>query len=212
MAIAYQTPLLLFVQSETKDYDESHDFFHAQAVFENAMNILKETPVNLPIDVEKIVTMAAYLHDVCDHKYKASHTKYFRMESFIGQYCTPSEKMIINGIIKNVSFSKEKKGQLEDMGEYQILRNIVSDADKLEALGEVGLRRCIAYTRTLKPEHQVREHVIQHCHDKLLHLKDDYIRTDAGKRMAEPLHQVIVDYVMSHESQPMMEETYWIIL
>ena len=46
---------------------------------------------------------------------------------------------------------KQVKGLKKDLGEYEVLRNIVSDADKLEAIGEVGVLRCYQYTMESQP-------------------------------------------------------------
>ena len=43
------------------------------------------------------------------------------------------------------------KGKKRDLGEYEILRDIVSDADKLEAIGEAGVMRCYQYQQEVHP-------------------------------------------------------------
>ena len=70
----------------------------------------------------------------------------------------------------------------------------VSDADRLEALGQVGLERCIEFTKARNGI--VPDDVVTHCHEKLLRLlPENFIKTQLGKSMAVPLHDVIVDYV-----------------
>ena len=76
---------------------------------------------------------------------------------------------------------------------YQTYRNIISDADKLEALGEVGLRRCMQFSEAHNGN------VIEHCHEKLLKLlPDGFIRTNAGKKLAVPGHEYILNYCNRH--------------
>ena len=81
---------------------------------------------------------------------------------------------------------------------YEILRNIVSDADKIEALGEVGLERCFIYTREKNDSYtdeEVLADVRKHCEEKLLILRDKYIRTDPGKQLAEEGHNYIQQFM-----------------
>ncbi len=80
----------------------------------------------------------------------------------------------------------------------QLIRDICSDADKLEAIGNVGLERCIKFTKSFNnslDDIEIKKLVIDHCNEKLLKLKDQFIRTDPGKMMAVERHQTIVDYV-----------------
>lgn len=200
--------LHFFVQENTKDYDESHDVSHAIAVFDNVKNILKLSKVKLEFLNKsdfcyiKVLIIAAFLHDVCDHKYIRDDfvLKWKSMLDFVSKFATKKEKNVIVNIIENMSFSKEKKGLTEDLGIYQILRNVVSDADKLEAIGEIGIKRCEEYTRNhiTQDEKEIIKNVVEHCHDKLLKLKDEYIVTDAGKILAIPKHQIIINYVQLH--------------
>jgi HD superfamily phosphodiesterase len=80
------------------------------------------------------------------------------------------------------------------------IRDIVSDADKLEAIGVIGIARCKEYTReqyfathhTHIGDEELAKLVIQHAEEKLLRLKSEFIRTAWGKKMAEPLHDEMV--------------------
>ena len=191
-----------FVKRETSTYDESHDFNHAVAVFTNTSKIAQSLSLNHLYNDDfnpfHVIEMASYLHDVCDHKYDDSNEKKERLYQYINTSSTPKETKIIIDIIDNMSFSKQKKGLAKNLGEYQILLDIISDADKLEALGQTGINRCIKYTETYAHKEDIERLVKQHCYDKLLLLKDYYIKTLLGKKLAEPLHQVIVDYVNNH--------------
>jgi hypothetical protein len=94
-------------------------------------------------------------------------------------------------IIDNISYSEEAKGKLITLQEpYQTYRDIISDADKIEALGEVGLRRCIQFSEAHNGN------VIEHCHEKLLKLlPNGFIRTESGKKLAISGHEFILNYV-----------------
>lgn len=188
--------LLDFVTLHTREFDESHDIHHAIAVYNNAMDIASHDYYSTAVDTE-ILMYACLLHDVCDHKYAHSVTKEER-NKFIEQQLKDIEKAqcVIN-VIENISYSQEAKGKRQTLPHPQcIYQDIVSDADKLEALGEVGLRRCIAFT--LARGGQVPQEVVEHSHEKLLSLKDNFIRTKRGKELAEPLHKVIVEYCRVH--------------
>ena len=119
-----------------------------------------------------------------------------KLENFISEI-DHDNLNIISKIIRNISWSKEAKGQRELFDEpYQTVLDIVSDADRLEALGKIGIERCEIFTR----EHGglVPQDVITHCHEKLLRiLPEGFIKTSYGKKLAQPLNQEIIDYIRS---------------
>jgi len=176
-----------FVKDSTSSFDESHDINHAFAVYINTMLIANE---NMEID---ILTYTSMLHDVCDHKYPQSIKKEKLIE-FINQELGEQKCNRVIKIIDNISFSKQIKGLRETLNyPDNIYLDIISDADRLEAIGQVGLDRCIAYTKATNG--LIPEDVIKHCHEKLLLLKDHYIVTKKGKELAQPLHEVIENYI-----------------
>ena len=120
-------------------------------------------------------------------------------------------------IIDLISYSKEQKTiesgnrinfVLELGWVNTVVRNIVSDADKLEALGKIGLVRCIEYTKekyfeknkTTILNDELKELVLKHANEKLLRLKDEFITTETGKMMAGPLHDQLLNYLKSDEN------------
>jgi len=111
-----------------------------------------------------------------------------------------SEVGAVIDICENVSFSKEKKGLLnQDLPKHvMLLRNIVSDADKLDAIGYDGIERCRMYTRHRNPTGTEDEHernVVEHMHDKLFRLLPYYIRTKPGKAIGAKLQQEMLAYI-----------------
>jgi uncharacterized protein len=78
-----------------------------------------------------------------------------------------------------------------------LIRNIVSDADKIDALGKIGIERCFQYSKAtnsdLSDEDYIKN-VIKHCDEKLLLLLPKYIKTEIGKMIAKPLHDEIQDW------------------
>jgi uncharacterized protein len=179
-----------FVKINTSSFDESHNIDHAIAVYNNTLKIADTIKIQLEYN---ILTYAAMCHDVCDHKYENSIKPEVLINFITKQIGEDKCKRVMN-IINNISFSKQIKGLRQQLPyPDNIYLDIVSDADRLEAIGQIGIDRCIAYTEATGGK--VPEDVIKHCHEKLLLLKDQYIVTKKGKKLAEPLHEVIQDYV-----------------
>jgi uncharacterized protein len=186
--------LVEFVLHHTKHFDESHDFNHACQVYKNAKHIAS---IEFPFYHDDILQFACLLHDVCDHKYDNTLSKE-DLHKFIREHMVDEEKAdVVIDIINNISYSQEVKGLRKTVPlPWTIYQDIVSDADKLEALGHVGLERCIAFTKARGGK--VPEDVVAHCHEKLLKLKDNFIRTKVGKQLAQEGHKVIEEYVANY--------------
>ena len=197
-----------FLRESTLNFDSSHNWEHGMVVYNNTLNILTSEKIEYEDD---IITLASKLHDVCDHKYPQSISKQ-DLINFIKTIVNDDKTNRIIKIIDNVSYSKEVAGKREILeSPDDLYLTVISDADRLEAIGEIGIKRCEDFTRArsnfLKnsfdlyfTEHNVTENVVQHCHDKLLRLYNDhFIKTESARKLAEPLHQVIVDYVKRFE-------------
>lgn len=103
-------------------------------------------------DARKILLSAALLHDVFDHKYSSAQEAENGMQeirSFLqSEGFGQGEIEAVIKICENVSYSKEKKGKLEKLDQpVKLLRDIVSDADKLDAIGFSGIERCRMYSK-----------------------------------------------------------------
>ncbi len=188
--------LINFVIESTKIFDDSHNHVHAMKVTHLAHTIMKSLRNDYD---ERLLTYIAMLHDVCDHKYPESISKQ-ELSNFIITNLSAENEPIIMKIIDNISFSKEDKGLTEILPEqYSDYLIAVSDADKLEALGEVGLERCIEFTKSRGGI--IPNDVVKHCNEKLLRLlPENFIKSQLAKSMAGPLHDVIENYVKIHTS------------
>lgn len=185
----------------TKTYDESHDLQHHFNVYKSSIEILKlSTSSKNNLKLFKLITYSSLLHDTVDHKYQESIKNkkmlYQYLEIMTGKNMCNEIKWIIN----NISYSKEvKNGVPFHSNEIVFLaRNIVSDADKLEALGDTGIIRCKQYAKAKFPQYsnqEIIDYVVNHCHEKLLLLKDNFMRTDAGKFLAIPRHNELLTFV-----------------
>lgn len=197
----------------TSDYDESHDISHHVDVYKNAIIILKSFEESDKLQMNSneyhylcdLLMYSSLLHDTIDHKYKNRiEEKILCVDNFL-KNTVPDKCADIKWIIDNISYSKENKNgyPLHQNKIIQLARDIVSDADKLEAIGNKGLERCYQFTIASNPgvsDENITKLVVEHCHDKLLRLKDNFIRTDKGKDMAQPLHMILVNFVNDHET------------
>lgn len=159
-----------------------HDAAHSLRVYENALRIAEKEPA---CDVET-AALAALLHDADDHKlFKTENNENTR--SFLRETGVSAEKEDrICEIINSVSFSRNR-GRTPSTPEGKI----VQDADRLDAIGAIGIARTFAYGG----EHgRPMEESVQHFYDKLLFLKD-MMNTETGKRMAEERHAFLVDFL-----------------
>jgi hypothetical protein len=82
-------------------------------------------------DAQTIVELSGLFHDVPDYKYVDPNEECRVIEKFLLGILEPWMVRVILDICQNVSFSTEIYGKLQDLGKFNILRNYVSDADKV---------------------------------------------------------------------------------
>lgn len=188
-----------FLQEHCSERPPSHGVDHMKRVHDQASAIWGEHPEKVSlIDVQ----ITAALHDFADHKYDKDGQLQNKLIRFLVDNDVPNPYDYIN-TINGISFSKEKKGGkrwFEAVLEpYWVhVRDIVSDADKLEALGAEGGMRCMQYAEELGVETKAEQvkHLFQHMKDKLLTLRDEYIVTEAGKRLATMEQDALVQFAI----------------
>ena len=141
---------------------------------------------NEPVCDREIVALAALLHDADDHKLFFTDNN-ANTRTFLKENQVPEEKIDrICEIINSVSFS-QNKGRRPETIEAQV----VQDADRLDAMGAIGIARTFAYGG----EHgRPLEDSLQHFYDKLLLLKD-LMNTETGKKLAQKRHQFLEDFL-----------------
>lgn len=201
----------------TENRDPSHGVAHMDQVRNISLLIWQnerlhnESLINIE-RIERLIITTSQLHDVLDHKYPSTsfnNEETFRKE--LQKYFPDNDIELILLIIQNISYSKEVKLRnklnsiplWEELGpDGQLVRNIVSDADKLEAIGMIGIQRCLQYSyETMKHRDEeinvnvLFDHLVEHGNEKLFILKDEYIRTLTGKKMAEIPHNIMLDEV-----------------
>jgi HD superfamily phosphodiesterase len=204
-----------FVNETCKGRDDSHGHAHMEAVARMSKHIIEEDFIDESGNLTLDAITAAWLHDVADHKYDHDGTLEQRVDSFgranIGNYNE------IKKVIRYVSYSTENKAILAGTplkfpailgAYYSQIRDIVSDADKLEAIGKIGIQRAIDYTTEANPTYtsqQVIDDVWKHAHEKLLRLEPEFIRTPCGRKIARGRHQKMLEWTQAHTpSRPYM--------
>ncbi|HMI06040.1 MAG TPA: HD domain-containing protein [Flavobacterium sp.] len=198
---------IAFVKNELKGAEGGHDWFHIERVYKNALLISETEECNL-----LVVKLGALLHDIADSKFHGGDETVGPTKAweFMEKENVDEETIghVVN-IIENVSF---KGGNFEKKFTSKELE-IVQDADRLDALGAIGIARAFNYggfkNRSLyNPEiapnlHMSKEEyknttapTLNHFYEKLLLLKDK-MNTETGKKIALKRH----DYMESFLSQ-----------
>ena len=171
-----------YISTLFRDNAGGHDVGHTMRVYRNALMIALQEP---EADLE-IVSLAALLHDVDDHK--LFHTENnANARSFLEDQRVSSDKTeSIIAAVNSVSFS-QNRGRIPETLEGKI----VQDADRLDAIGAIGIARTFAYGG----EHgRPLESSIDHFYEKLLLLKDE-MNTDTAKKLAEERHAYMIQFL-----------------
>ena len=189
---------IAFVKAQLKNAEGGHDWFHIERVYKNALLIAKEESCNL-----EVVQLAALLHDIADSKFhNGDETIGPRTaKNFLEQENVSQETIThVLAIIENISF---KGGNFEQQFHSKEL-DIVQDADRLDAIGAIGIARTFnyggfknraIYDPEIKPNLSMSKEeyknttapTINHFYEKLLLLKDK-MNTPTGKKIAAERH------------------------
>lgn len=171
-----------------KENADGHDVAHTMRVYKNAERLAEYYPES----DKEIILLSALLHDVDDHKlFDTKNNENARRfleengakEPDIERICT---------IINEVSFSKNR-GKHPDTIEGKI----VQDADRLDALGAIGIARTFAYGG----KHQRSlDDSVKHFYEKLFLLKDE-MNTKEAKEMAEERHKFMEVFIEEYKKE-----------
>ncbi|MDO4814310.1 MAG: HD domain-containing protein [Gemella sp.] len=192
-----------FVKNIFDDEASGHDYWHIERVRKTTLTIAKEEGADV-----FVCEMAALLHDVADEKLNDSvEDANTRLINFLDSQELPSEdtKHILE-IIRGISF----KGGHNSVN-LSLEGKIVQDADRLDAIGAIGIARTMAYSgnkgrlihdpsmkarenMTLEEYRSGQDTAIMHFYEKLLKLKD-LMNTETGKKLAQHRHWFMLDYL-----------------
>lgn len=154
---------------------DGHGLEHALRVYRTALHLAKSAPAADPL----VVALGALLHDADDHKLFHTENNANARRFLTEQGVDPETADRICGAINAVSFS-QNRGKRPETIEGQLIQ----DADRLDAIGAVGIARTFAYGGK---HGRTPEDSIAHFHEKLLLLKD-LMNTEQAKALAEERH------------------------
>ncbi|AHF15380.1 HD domain-containing protein [Niabella soli] len=196
---------VLFVQQELSNAEGGHDWFHIERVWKTA----KQIAVSEKAD-PFIVELGALLHDIADAKFHNGNESIGpeKARAFLEtQEVDAATITAVENIIKYISFKTSYAANSYQSPEL----NIVQDADRLDAIGAIGIARAFNYggfkNRKLydpaippavyqTPEAYKKNEAptLNHFYEKLFHLKAK-MNTTAGRKMAEARHQFMEAFI-----------------
>lgn len=196
---------LAFVKEQLAHAEGGHDWFHIERVYKLATAIAKTEDCN-----KEVVALSALLHDIADPKFhNGDEDLALRVsKDFLEEINVDSETIEkILYVIKNISFKNRGEAPSEPSIELQI----VQDADRLDAIGAIGVARTFnfggfkgnkMYDPELKPKLNMSKEeykksdgtTINHFYEKLLLLKD-LMNTKEGQRLAEQRHEFMLTFL-----------------
>lgn len=194
-----------YVKSILADENSGHDWWHISRVWNNAINIGNNEGVDM-----YVVELAALLHDIADWKFNEGDINKgvkVSKEWLESLYVEENVIQYVCDIVKNISFKGAEVKNLINTKEGMV----VQDADRLDAIGAIGIARTFAYgghagrvmyNPNIKPQlHDTFEKykannspTINHFYEKLLLLKD-MLNTESAKKIAENRHKYMEGFL-----------------
>ena len=196
-----------FVKASLEGAEGGHDWAHTYRVYQNAMKIASGEKAD-----RLTVGLGALLHDIADAKFHDGDESIGprKAESFLKNIAIPHNQISeVVDIVRNISF----KNSLEDSekDEKSIALQIVQDADRLDAMGAIGIARAFnyggfrnrpLYDPEIKPQTNLSKEqyknskspTINHFYEKLLKLKDQ-MNTETGRKLATERHAYMLKFL-----------------
>ena len=197
--------IVQYVKNTLAGAEGGHDWFHIERVWKNAKLIASGEECDL-----EVVELAALLHDIADSKFHGGDEEigpktaanWLRSQNY------PQDRIDrIASIIRAISY----KGGANEHEDHSIEFHIVQDADRLDAIGAIGIARTFnyggfknraIYDPSIAPNLNMTKEqykkstapTINHFYEKLLLLKD-LMNTESGKRIAEQRHQYMEGFL-----------------
>ncbi|MGG4168403.1 HD domain-containing protein [Rossellomorea vietnamensis] len=192
-----------YLKQEYIGESTGHDWYHLDRVRRQALRIAEREQVSRTY----IIELAALLHDVPDEKFVSEEEGKKKLDHILMNLTlNENERALLKSIIYSISYKGGHEAELTT-----IEAKIVRDADRLDAIGAIGIARTFAYggrkgRAMYNPDFQVREHMtleeyrngdsssIHHFHEKLLKLKD-LMCTETGRVLAEERHEFMLGFL-----------------
>lgn len=202
---------ILFVKKQLQHAEGGHDWFHIERVYKNALLIAQSEECNLIV-----VKLAALLHDIADSKFHNGDENIGpkTARNFLEQENVDETTIAhVVAIIENISF----KGGNVTKTFYSKELDIVQDADRLDAIGAIGIARTFnyggfknrpLYDPAIQPQMNMNKEeyknssapTLNHFYEKLLLLKDK-MNTETGKKIALARHQFMERFLAQFYSE-----------
>ncbi len=194
-----------FVKYTLSDAEGGHDWWHIYRVWKSAKHIAQHEEVDL-----FIVELGALLHDIADSKFHDGDEQIGPQKARVFLQSNHVDELVIDHIEKIISNISFKGGQLPQKFKSPEL-DVVQDADRLDAIGAIGIARTFnygghkgrsIYNPEIKPNLNITKEeyknsdapTLNHFYEKLLLLKDR-MNTQTGKLMAEKRHDFMLAYL-----------------
>ncbi|QWX83783.1 HD domain-containing protein [Cellulophaga sp. HaHaR_3_176] len=199
---------IAFVKETLHGAEGGHDWFHIQRVFKSSLFIAKDEK---DIDV-LVVSLGALLHDIADSKFHDGDETIGPKVASDFLSSLEIDITIIKHVIKiieNISFNKSLELSEEKFNSKEL--QIIQDADRLDAIGAIGIARAFnyggfknreLYNPDIAPNLKMNKEeykkssapTINHFYEKLLLLKDK-MNTTTGKKLAQERHDFMIAYL-----------------
>lgn len=194
-----------FVKEKLEGAEAGHDWFHIERVWKLSKKIAQTENGNL-----EVVELSALLHDIADPKFHhGDETLALKISREFLENQNVEEEIIqqVLFVIQNISF----KNREEVPKDLPIELKIVQDADRIDAIGAIGIGRTfnfggfknnLMYHPDIQPKLNMNKEeykksngtTINHFYEKLLLLKD-LMNTNEGKKIAEERHQFMQTFL-----------------
>ena len=195
-----------FVKKTLEGSEGGHDWFHINRVYKNALLIAKNEKVDL-----FVVQLGALLHDIADAKFYDGDESVGPKKARNFLESQQVEETVISHIENIILFISYKSSFDHNRSFSSPELNVIQDADRLDAIGAIGIARCFNYggfkNRSLydpeiRPNLQMTKEEyknstapsINHFYEKLLLLKDN-MNTKTGKIIAQKRHSFMDEFL-----------------
>lgn len=196
---------IAFVKEKLEGAEAGHDWFHIERVWKLSQKIADTEGGN-----REVVELAALLHDIADPKFhNGDETLALKISEELMNSLNVSQEVVeqVLFIIKNISF--KNRGEIPENPPIEL--KIVQDADRLDAIGAIGIARTfnfggfknnLMYHPEISPKLNMSKEeykknegtTINHFYEKLLLLKD-LMNTDSGKKIAAERHDFMLKFL-----------------